>query len=266
MIQLGLISDESGHRYPDGLFRFGVSRGIQRFELRFLYGKRVPEFTGDETAGLKRLMRAYGVSFSALSPGLFKCSLYDPVMADHAGRLLDRSLELAQELEADKLIVFGVRRCGQDRPQDKERVLHLLGEAAWKAGRRGVTLCLENEPGWWADTTEHVGELLHLLENTGCRLNWDPGNLFAAGVSDCLDGYTRLRNYIGHIHAKDTIRQPDGQYRHRPLGEGSVGWREQLAAFVKDGYDGDISIETHCEPLRENAGKNIAYLRGALGL
>lgn len=263
-MQINLISDESGHRHPGDLFRYGVSHGIRRFELRSLYGRRAPAWTADETAALKRLVREWGVELSALSPGLFKCSLYDPVLEEHTGRLLTQSLDLAVELGIDKLIVFGVRRCQRDTPRDRERVLAILGEAAIAAGRRGVTLCVENEPGWWADTPEHIEAILQGIEGSGCRLNWDPGNLFAAGEPDCLGGYRRLRRFIGHIHAKDARRLPDGTCRYVPLGDGDVGWREQLAALVRDGYAGDISIETHCEPLERHTDHNIAYLRGAL--
>ncbi|HBT63928.1 MAG TPA: hypothetical protein DEB10_04615 [Ruminococcaceae bacterium] len=268
MLRLGIISDETGHRNPRELFEYGVSRDIRCFELRYLYGKRVPNLSDDEMIELKSLIRDRGVSISAISPGLFKCSLYDTAMEEHTGTLLSRSLDFAEEFEVYKLIIFGVQRSHSDRPEDKERVLHILGEAAHAASKRGITICMENEPGWWADTPQNVYDILKNLESAGLWLNWDPGNLFVTGVSDYKPGYEMLKRFIRHVHAKDAVflSNTAEKYKHVPLGQGSVRWDKQLADLVKDGYCGDISIETHCEPLQANSDINIEYIRKTIRL
>ncbi len=49
---------------------------------------------------------------------------------------------------------------------------------------------------------------------------------------------------IGHVHAKD-CRVEGHRPVWGPLGEGAIDWRGQIAALVRDGYRGWVSLETH---------------------
>ena len=74
---------------------------------------------------------------------------------------------------------------------------------------------------------------------------WDPANAVVSGENAFPEGYGRLPvSRIQHVHAKDCTM--DG---HKPvwcaLGEGVVGWRGQVDALARDGYQGWLSLETH---------------------
>jgi sugar phosphate isomerase/epimerase len=263
MYEIGIVSDETGLDDAGEAFRFGARFGVHRFELRCLYGGRVPRITAENRRSLKSAIRRYGVTITALSPGLFKCTLRDEELRDHAGAMLTQTLELAQELETENLITFGVRRDETDGADSFERVISLLGEAAYRAEKSGVTMCLENEPGWWADTPENLYTILRRLKSVSLKLNWDPGNLFATGVRDYRPGYRLLKNWIHNVHAKDAVADSlaPGGWRYTPLGRGDIDWEDQLRELTADGYGGTVSVETHCNPLSLNTARNIRFLR-----
>jgi sugar phosphate isomerase/epimerase len=87
-------------------------------------------------------------------------------------------------------------------------------------------------------------------------LNWDPGNAAALGEFPYSKGYDLLpKARIGHCHAKDVTRKPDGKgydwapdgkgYDWAPVGAGVIDWTGQLAALMHDHYSYAVSLETH---------------------
>ena len=50
---------------------------------------------------------------------------------------------------------------------------------------------------------------------------------------------------IGHCHAKNVVRHPDGKWEWAPVDKGVVDWAGQLRALKHDGYRGAVSLETH---------------------
>jgi len=259
ILKLAIVSDEI-HQDFDKAVKYGKEMGVYRFELRTAWGSRFPLFSQDQMNRIKDLCRKESIQITSVSPGLFKTPLHSEEMAFHRGELLKKTLEAAEELEVSRIIIFGVQRSPQDRAGDGERVKEMLGEACIKASRAGFTMLLENEPGWWADTSLNTLDILTELKDTGIRLNWDVGNLFNAGEEDYRKGYDLLKGYIANVHMKDVKKAPDGN-RYVPLGEGDIDWIGQLNALKQDGYDRDIVVETHCTPLLEASRKSVAYVR-----
>ena len=64
-------------------------------------------------------------------------------------------------------------------------------------------------------------------------LNWDPGNAATFPDSEPFPkGYDLLpKKRIGHCHAKNVMRKPDGKWEWAPVGTGVVDWAGQLAAL-----------------------------------
>jgi sugar phosphate isomerase/epimerase len=77
------------------------------------------------------------------------------------------------------------------------------------------------------------------------KVIWDPANASILGETPFPDGYAKLPpDRIAHVHAKDcSVKE------HKPtwgaLGEMGLDWKGQIAALVRDGYTGGISLETH---------------------
>jgi sugar phosphate isomerase/epimerase len=125
-------------------------------------------------------------------------------------------------------------------------VVDRLGQAAERAASAGITLALETEEGYWADTGERTRKVVEQVNHPALRVNWDPGNAFCAGETPFPTGYSALRGLIQHVHYKDARRLPDGKSEFVTSGE--IDWQGQVRALVLDGYNGYISIETHLRP------------------
>ncbi|NLM77639.1 MAG: sugar phosphate isomerase/epimerase, partial [Ruminococcaceae bacterium] len=193
------------------------------------------------------------------SPGTWKCGLRDTEAADQALRF-SRTLDLAERLGAKRIITFAVKRSPDDDAATYSQVLDHLGQMSLEAGQRGLTLCIENERGWWADTEDAIMTLLRDLSHTGLRLNFDAGNFVDAGGTANPETYRRLLPWIENIHLKDVCTQ-DGRHRWCLLGEGQVGWEKLLPAMLRSNRQIPMSIETHCTPMLENSLKNRRFLR-----
>ena len=257
-MRLGIVSDEV---HPDLAYaaKWAAERGITRMELRALWGQRVPDLTFTQLQETKLILDDYGICVSGLSPGIFKCSLYEHEFIHQQDRL-KRTIDMAGELGTRKIICFGVRK-DPDDPQDAAlRVTELLQSFSCEASSQGCLLCFENEPGYYNGTPDEILRLQEAVYAQGGRLNWDMGNLFMAGYREYKNFYERLKPYIASIHMKDYL--PDGICV--PLGEGCLAWDRQIRDFITDdltfmGEAMDMNLETHCKPLEECARRSFEF-------
>ena len=91
----------------------------------------------------------------------------------------------------------------------------------------------------------------------------DPGNLYKTGEHDYKPGYELLKRFIANVHLKDAATV-DGKTVYLPLGEGAIDYRQQLADLRVDGYQGCLTVETHCRPLPEAFRRSVRYLKQLL--
>jgi sugar phosphate isomerase/epimerase len=87
--------------------------------------------------------------------------------------------------------------------------------------------------------------MLAAVDHPALKLIWDPANAFILGETPYPAGYAVLpAQRIVHVHAKDCVMA--GQKpAWGPLGEMGVDWKGQIAALVRDRYQGALSLETH---------------------
>jgi hypothetical protein len=93
MIITGVTNEVHPDISPVGLPKiFGRAKdaGISSFELRVVEGKRFPMFEPDAWDRLKAESKAFGINYTAVSPGLFKAPLRSELTAHHANHLLLR--------------------------------------------------------------------------------------------------------------------------------------------------------------------------------
>jgi sugar phosphate isomerase/epimerase len=263
-----IVTDElSGD--PATAFELGLEWGVSHFELRGVFDARVPRLPPHLRRRLVRAVREFGVTITALSPGLFKCPFPDDEPAssnlgwmdkghfetwdecramvdDHLTRLLPESIELASEVGARSLIAFGFSRDGRPAGPAPSGVAETLAKAAETAASAGIALLVETEEGFWADTGARSAELVECAGNPSLGINWDPANALIEGDVPFPDGYRAVRRHVRNVHFKDARRYPDGSWEL--LAEGDVDWRGQIAALKADGYLGPIAVEPHLAP------------------
>lgn len=257
-IQIGAITDEFALDLPDALNTM-QSCGLRGVELRVMWGKNVIDLDDEEIARARALIASHGMVVVSVASPLLKCVLPDGGALDHRiqhdvfgsqysyddqPRLTARALEIAERFEARILRVFSYWRTTAPE-RCRERVASALHDLAESARPRGIVIGLENEHACNVGTGREAAETLARVAHPSLGLIWDPANALVLGEAAFPNGYAALPfGRLLHIHAKDCDVAHFTPTWCR-IGEGSVGWSEQLKALVRDGYRGWINLETH---------------------
>ncbi len=256
--RVAVISDECA-RTPAEAIAFAREYGLKWLELRSVppkgpYYATLPAAQVRAAAGE---FAAAGLRISFLNTGLLKFALpgTDPVRRRAEGeearkkrlagearnfeRRLDdlkKAIEVAHILGADKLRVFTFSRV-QEPEKLLPRIVEVLGEMAKVAEREKVQLLVENEGSCNVATCAELAALLKMIPSRAIGVNWDAMNGLAYKETPFPDGYALLpKKRIGNV-----------QIKGRSLIEGPqrLDWEAIFKALDKDGYRGQVGLETH---------------------
>ena len=160
--------------------------------------------------------------------------------------LLERAFELARAFNTDRIRIFDFWRL-EDQTPHRKAMDEKVRAAAIKAGKRGLTLVIENEMACNTATGAESARLLAEVKEPALELNWDPGNASHRDEVPYPDGYARLpKGRIGHVHCKDASRGGDGKtWEWAAMGRGVIDWAGQFRALKQDGYRRAVTLETH---------------------
>jgi sugar phosphate isomerase/epimerase len=141
-------------------------------------------------------------------------------------------------------------RGGEILPETLDLIRDGLSLPARMAEREGLTMGLENVRSCYANTGENLRIVINAVGSPALKAVWDPANAFVSGGVDYPDGYEAVRPHMVHVHFKDArVRDASsGLTSWECIGDGEVRLRDELAAFVRDGYSGVVSVETHWRP------------------
>lgn len=235
------------------------SIGMTGAELRMVFGKNIIDLTDSEVDRAVAIVRAAGMEVVSIASPLLKCVLPDAPDVDarfqqdvfasshtfaDQPRLAARAFEIAHRTGAGIIRVFTYWRTVEP-VVCFDRIVAALRDLAEQAAGHGVVIGLENEHACNIGTAAETAKVLAALDHPNLKVVWDPANAVVSGEKAVPDGYALMPPArIAHVHAKDCTM--DG---HKPLwcplGEGTVGWQQQVDALVRDGYKGWISLETH---------------------
>jgi L-ribulose-5-phosphate 3-epimerase len=224
-----------------------------------VFGKNIVDLTEEELDRVIAIVRAQGLEIISIASPVLKCVLPDAPEVDarfqqdsfHARhtiddqpRLAERAFQIAERTGARIVRVFSYWRTV--RPAECfDRIVAALAGLAREARGRGLIVGLENEHACNIATGAETARVLAAVDHPNLKVVWDPANAFVAGEVPFPDGYGRLpAGRIAHVHAKD-CHVNGHQVDWGPLAECSVDWKGQVAALVRDGYRGWISLETH---------------------
>lgn len=261
-MRIGFVTDEISPDVQEAIHT-GLEWGIHDYELRVIDGKRVPDVSENAVAWLQEQKDKLGFRITAISPGTFKDSIEDTdIWQRELRETLPASLRLAQRLDCKTLIIFGFKRAQDEPPENRQRVLQVYKKVAAEAALLGITVAIENEPGFWCDTGANTAAILAELNIPNLRVNWDPANAFGTAEAPFPDGYEAMKPFIVNLHIKDTPNNALSECV--PVGEGKIDWPGQLQAIVRDGILDLVVIETHCLPLKEKSLLNLQRVRAIL--
>ena len=258
--RLSVINDEIAQDFGRAAEVASQEFGLQYIEIRALWGKNIMRLDAKEIAEARRILEKYKLRISSIASPIFKVdwsgaplSRFSPrrdqfgadFTFEQQDELLERGLELARVFHVDRIRLFDFWRLDDPKPY-RDAMDQKLMAAAQKAGKRGITLLLENEPSCNTATGAEAARTLDAVRSPNFKLNWDPGNAASVGEVAYPDGYSRLpKARIGYMHCKDVVRGTGGKYEWMKMGGGIIDYVAQYRALKKDGYRGVVSLETH---------------------
>ena len=263
-MNIGIVTDEISRALDEAL-DVAATWGLLLFELREGSKARFPGFTKEEIARIEAEIAA-GATITAVSPGVFKGHVEDQDrLRTELEDTLPRALDLAQRFASPTLILFGFEREAYESARNRVRVMRTLEQAAEMAEAAGINLAIENEPGFWVDRPADTVALLREIDHPRLHLNWDPANLQWGGGTLDEEAVLTLAPHLINLHVKDfSPKKPDQPWV--AVGAGATPWPDLL------GWLGEadpprlshITLETHCEPLMQNAEISLERVRRML--
>jgi L-ribulose-5-phosphate 3-epimerase len=257
--KLSVFSDEITHDLGRALEVASREFGLGHVELRGMWGKNIMRLDSNEIAEARRLLERFKLRVSSIAGPLFKVdwpgapvskfSQRDRFGADYTfaqqGEVLERGIELARAFGTDRLRCFDFWRLDDPKPH-RAAMDEKLIEAATAAGKRGITLVMENEHACNTATAVEAARTLQAVKHSNFKLNWDPGNSAFRSEVPYPDGYRLLpKDRVGHVHCKDVVRKPEGGFEWMAMGCGIIDFAGQFRALKRDGYRGAVVLETH---------------------
>jgi L-ribulose-5-phosphate 3-epimerase len=257
--RIAVINDEISQDLAHACEVASRQFGMEWIELRSMWDKNILNLTSQEIAEAKRILERNKLKVTDIGSPLFKVDWpgapkskfspkHDQFSADFTfeqqDEVLERSIELAKQFGTERVRCFDFWRLDNQAPY-RSAINEKLHDAAERAGRKGITLVLENESACNTATGAEAAGVLSAVKSKYLMLNWDPGNAAAHGEKAYPDGYKLLpKDRIGHCHCKDVVKKGDG-YDWAAMGRGTIDWVGQFKALKADGYRYAVSLETH---------------------
>jgi sugar phosphate isomerase/epimerase len=259
--RIAVINDEVSQDFGRSCEVISREFGLEWIELRGMWNKNLLKLDAKEIADARRILEKYKLRVTDIASPLFKVdwpgapkSQFGPKGAqfnadftyEQQDEVLERSIELAKAFQTDRVRCFDFWRLEDQKPYRAAMNERLLA-AAGVAGKKGVTLLLENEAACNTGTAAEAANVLAEVKSPYLMLNWDPGNAASRGEKAYPDGYQLLpKERIGHCHCKDVAKKADGKaYDWAAMGHGIIDWAGQFGALKRDGYHFAVSLETH---------------------
>jgi len=275
---ISAITDEIGTTQA-GAIAFAKEYGLQWVELRNVpeTKKEVAFLTEPEIKSIAAELASNKLKVSFLNTSLLKFAWPGtaPVKApvetpeQTAARMtrwerrkadVEAAVRAANILGTDKIRVFAGTRVA--KPETAYPLIQRTMEELIPIAEKGkVHLLIENEYSENIGTSAETKAIMDLLPSKTIGFNWDPGNALYLKENSWPDGYNLLPKN----------RMLNAQFKAKNLMEGpeKIDWLSILKAMQKDGYQGQIGLETHTGPVNlvENAHtamKTIMHLVGQL--
>jgi len=256
--RISVINDEISQDFGHACEIASQEFGMHWIELRSMWKKNIVSLDEKEVAEARRILDKFQLKVTDIASPLFKVdwpgapkSKYSEAKSFGANftlaqqdEVLDRAIDMAKSFQTDRVRCFDFWRLADQAPY-RAAINDKLLEAANKAGQKGITLVLENEPACNTATGAEAAKVLDAVKSPYLMLNWDPGNAATLGETPYPDGYNLLpKERIGHCHCKDAVKKGKG-YDWAPMGGGIIDWAGQFKALKRDGYHFAVSLETH---------------------
>ena len=256
--RIAVINDEISQDFGRACEVASREFGMHWIELRSMWKKNIVSLDEKQVAEARRILDKFQLRVTDIASPLFKVdwpgapkskfsegkSFGANFTMAQQDEVLERALDMAKAFQTDRVRCFDFWRLANQDPY-RAAINDKLLQAANQAGKKGITLVLENEPACNTATGAEAAKVLDAVKSPYLMLNWDPGNAATLGETPYPDGYNLLpKERIGHCHCKDAVKKGKG-YDWAPMGGGIIDWAGQFKALKRDGYHFAVSLETH---------------------
>lgn len=187
--RIAVINDEIGQDFDRACEVISREFGLEWIELRGMWNKNLLHLDSNEVAEARRILEKYKLRVTDIASPLFKVdwpgapkSQFSPkgdqfhadFTYEQQAEVLERSIELAKAFQTDRVRCFDFWRL-EDQTPFRAAMNEKLLSAANVAGKKSVTLVLENEPACNTATAAEAAKVLAALKSPSLMLNWGSG-------------------------------------------------------------------------------------------
>ena len=279
-------------------FKVGVIKGIEESEKCGASGVQLyawnelnpMKITNQEIKEIRRVANDCGQTVTALCGELSELRELDhgrglEIASANPTRIeyLKRTIDLSKELDCD-IVTTHIGVIPDDESVDRYKIMQeACAKVAEYAEKQDVWIAIETGP----EKIETLCRFEDEIPGGRIVINYDPANLIMVTNVDEVAGVKIAGKRIVHTHAKDGVMHrywgPEPVYlafaeggaeafekiadcfEEKPLGQGSVHWKEYLTALHETGFDGYLTIERE---VGKNPGADIRmaveFLKNAL--
>jgi len=259
-LQLSILTDEISQDFGHACEVASRDFGMGLVDLREAGGKNLMNWDAAQIAEVRKVVDRFNLRVACLATPIFKVDWPDAPKSSFSPKrdefgasftfaqqdeLLERAFELAGQFRTDRIRVFDFWRLEDQKPH-RAAIDEVVRKATAKAGKRGLTLVLENEYACNTATGAEAGRLAAAIPDKALQITWDPGNAQFRDEVPFPSGYAAIpKGRIGHVHCKDAARSAAGKWEWMAMGSGVIDWAGQFRALKADGYSHACTLETH---------------------
>jgi L-ribulose-5-phosphate 3-epimerase len=259
-LQLSILTDEISQDFGHACEVASRDFGMGLVDLREAGGKNLMNWDAAQIAEVRKVVDRFNLRVACLATPIFKVDWPDAPKSSFSPKrdefgasftfaqqdeLLERAFELAGQFRTDRIRVFDFWRLEDQKPH-RAAIDEVVRKATAKAGKRGLTLVLENEYACNTATGAEAGRLAAAIPDKALQITWDPGNAQFRDEVPFPGGYAAIpKGRIGHVHCKDAARSAAGKWEWMAMGSGVIDWAGQFRALKADGYIHACTLETH---------------------
>lgn len=256
MFKVGVFTDSINQDLEEALDVVANEFKLKYVELRTIWKKNIVDLKKEEIDKVKEEIDKRNLSVCCIASPFLKCKLTEEGEVDETDvffaegesyekhlDIFDRSIQLAKIFSVNLVRCFGFWR-QELTPNLWQEMLDRIRKAVKIAEKNNLVLVLENCAGLNISTAKEASRLFKEIDSPHLRLLWDPDNSFHRREIPYPDGYSLIKQYIAHVHVRDSIWDRDAnKAKYVAVGDGEVDWKGQLKALLNDSYKGTISLE-----------------------
>ena len=249
MFKIGVISDEVSQDFQT-VVNVSKELNLDSIEIRSVWDKPPQDLTDTDIDKMKGMLDGTNLQIIGLASPFFKCDIDNMEERREHFDILKRCIRVAKAFDVNLIRTFVFWKTDAVEARWDE-IISAYDEPVRIADSEGVVLGMENESSTSLSTAKLTARFIREIDSPNVRAIWDPANEAHAegGETPYPDAYNRLKPLMIHAHLKDAGKNPEtGEMESVPVGEGVIDWQGQLQAFVDEGYEGHLCLETHWRP------------------